>query len=437
MKQKLFVLSMDAMVREDVAYMLTKPNFRRLFEKRAEVERVRSVFPSITYPAHTTLMTGCRPGKHGIYNNVPFKDYEDNRKHWYLDSKVIRVEDLFAAAKRAGCTTASVYWPICGNNPNIDHIINEYFFFYPEEDTLDAFRKMGADETAIHAIQENRELLEARRRKEPGISFDPFIMGCTCSLIRNVQPDVLLVHNCVLDSARHRCGVFADGVTEALDKTDVWLGDVIRAMEDAGTLEDTNFVLLSDHGQQGYTRRIRLNVLLQKAGFLDVAPDGGVYDWQAFAQSNGMSGSVYLRDPGNKALYDQVYVFLQKLVDSGEYGFTRVYTTEEARQKYGTYGPFSFMVATDGKTSVSGEWTEDAVEVLGADEQKPLRATHGYEPEQGPQPVFMGRGPAFREGAVLANARMEDIAPTLAGILGQTMPQAEGRCLTELLAAKL
>ena len=197
--------------------------------------------------------------------------------------------------------------------------------------------------------------------------------------------------------------------------------------------EDTNFVLLSDHGQMGYTRRVRINSLFAKEGFLDVAPDGGVYDWQVFAQSNGMSASVYLRDPGNKALYDRVYRYLNQLVESGEYGFTRVYTTDEARQKYGTYGPFSFMLATDGKTSVSAEWTDDAIEILGADEQKPLRATHGHEPEMGPQPIFLGRGPAFREDAVLPNAQLMDIAPTLARILGQEMPEAEGSCLQELL----
>ena len=36
--QKLFVLSMDAMVREDIAYLETKPNFQKIMNKRAEVD---------------------------------------------------------------------------------------------------------------------------------------------------------------------------------------------------------------------------------------------------------------------------------------------------------------------------------------------------------------------------------------------------------------
>lgn len=434
MKQKLIVLSMDAMIFEDIAYMRTKPNFAKLFEKFAQIEHVRTIFPAITYPCHTTLLTGCNPGKHGIYNNVPFKDYEDHKKHWYLDSKVIRVEDLFAAAKRAGCTTASVYWPICGNNPNIDHIINEYFFFYPE-DPEDAFRRMGADEKALEIVRKNcseiRSFVETGSRRKG--MFDFFTMQCVCDMIRDVKPDVMLIHNSNPDSARHIGGVFGKELYESLDRTDAWLGDIIRAMEEAGTYDDTNFVLLSDHGQHDYDKRVRINVLLSQGGFLDVAPDGGVYDWQAYAQSNGMSASVYLRDPGNTALYEKVYRYLQKLVADEKYGFTRVYTTQEVKEKYGTYGPFSFMIATDGKTSISEAWTQEAVEILGADEQKPLQATHGHEPDLGHDPIFIARGPGFREGAVIQWAELRDIAPTLAKLLGQTLPQAEGQCLDALL----
>ena len=433
MKKKLFVLSLDALVHEDIPYLMTKPNFAAIMEKRAEVERVRSVFPAITYPAHTTLMTGCNPGKHGIYNNTPLFVHADGKTHWYLDSNAVRVEDLFAAAKRAGCTTASVYWPITGNNPNIDYIINEYFFFYPEEDSLEAFKKMGANEEAIKAIQENREELEGRRQKLEGRSYDQFLMDCACSLIRNVQPDVMLVHNCLPDSARHRHGVFSKGLEEALDQADQQLGEVVAAMKEAGVYDETNFIILSDHGQIDKEKRCHLNTLLAEGGFIDIAPDGTLYDWRAFAQSNGMSASVYLRDNDNKRLYEEVYAYLQKLVDEKKWGLTKVYTTEEAKEKYGTYGPFAFMLGTDGKTSLNQSLAKEAIEFYYEDQQGGLHGAHGHEPELGPQPVFLAHGPAFKEGAVLPRAELCDIAPTLARVLGQTLPEAEGKVLTELL----
>ena len=127
MKNKLFVLSIDALVREDIPYLETKPNFSRLMKDRAEVTHVTTVYPALTYPAHCSVITGCRPGKHGVIHNTPIKTYDDGMKHYYLYAKIIKAEDIFAAAKRAGCSTAAVYWPITGCDPNIDHIIDEYF----------------------------------------------------------------------------------------------------------------------------------------------------------------------------------------------------------------------------------------------------------------------------------------------------------------------
>lgn len=449
MKEKLFVLSMDAMVHEDVAYLMTKPNFSRLMAKRACVEKMRTIYPAITYPAHTSIVTGCNPGKHGIYNNQAFTPYKEHPAypHWYLNSSSVRVEDLFAAAKRAGCTTAAVYWPITGNNPNIDHVINEYFFPKPfaEFDTAEsAFARMGADEVALQAVRDNTHRLPqkppfaqapASRPLTLQLSqtFDDFIMGCACSLIRSVQPDVLLVHNCWLDDLRHRNGVFNDQVTAGLDQTDLWLGQVMDAMEQAGVLADTNFVILSDHGQMDFTRRIKFNVLLARGGFIDVAPNGSVYDWRAFGQANGMSVTVHLHDLEDKALWQRVYDYLKALAAEGTYGFNTVYTAQEVKEKYGQYGPFAFMVESDGSATFGDDYTEPLDSPVITDDYRLGNATHGYEPHKGPQPVFYATGPAFRENVTVPTGRVIDIAPTLARVLGQQMPQADGICMDMLL----
>lgn len=438
MKQKLFVLSMDAMVREDIAYLETKPNFAKIMAKRAEVTGVRSVYPASTYPAHTTLQTGCYPGKHGVRMNFQLKTVDDKIPHWARFSSDIEVETIFDAAKRAGCTTASVYWPITGNNPNIDYIINEYFFYYPgERDRIEeVFAGMGANEDALQAVRENLYLFPGRRNpKAPGGLnregvFDDFIMGCTCSLIRNVQPDVMLVHNCWLDSLRHRYGAFNEHVTGGLDATDAWLGDVIVAMEEAGVWEQTNFVILSDHGQRNYTRLVKLNVLLQQGGLQELAPNGTIYNWKAYSQSNGKSTTIFLADNTSEKLYQRVYDYLKQLQAEGKWGIEAIHTREELKERYNQYGPFSFMVEADEETEFDNALSGDAVKDLPDCE---VHGAHGYEPEKGPQPVFMGSGPAFREGAVLERAEMVDIAPTLAAVLGQTMPEADGRCLSELL----
>ncbi len=434
MRRKLFVLSMDAMVHEDVAKLAKKPNFARIMNKRAEVERVLSVYPASTYPAHTTLMTGCTPAKHGVWNNFPLKVENDGIPHWPLYHKLIDAEDIFAAAKRVGCTTAAVFWPITGCNPNIDHIINEYFFYYPEDkkDIEGVFRRMGADDVAIQAVRENidRFPFESKGGLQIDSLFDNFINGCTCSLIRSVQPDVLLVHNCWLDSLRHANGVFAERITEALDDMDNWLGEIIEAMEDAGVYENTDFVILSDHGQRNYSRTVSLNLLLKQGGFIDMAPDGNIYDWRAFAQSNGGSATIYLGNDQSAVLHQRVKEYLEQLKNEGNWGIREVYTREETLKNHGLYGPFSFMVEAESGTAFSGSLKGDVVNTLA---EGVVKAGHGYEPQYSAQPVFLASGKSFKEGAVLETARLIDIAPTLAAVLGTDLPQAEGRIMHELL----
>ena len=69
MKKKILVLSFDAMVGEDAEYLRNKPdsNFNRLMANCASVEKMYSVYPSITYPAHFTMASGCTPGTSGAY----------------------------------------------------------------------------------------------------------------------------------------------------------------------------------------------------------------------------------------------------------------------------------------------------------------------------------------------------------------------------------
>ena len=431
MKKKLFVLSVDAMIREDVACLEKLPNFQRILGSRAEVEKVCSVYPASTYPAHTTLMTGCYPGKHGVYSNFPLRTVPDGVSHWPLHSSSVFAEDLFAAAKRAGCTTAAVYWPITGRNPNIDHIINEYFFYYPEEKDRveEVFAAQGADAAALEAVRENMGLFP--KIPEPVTDlFDDFIMGCACSLIRNVQPDVLLVHNCLLDTVRHQSGVFGSHIKAALVRMDRWLGNVLVAMETAGVLEQTNFVILSDHGQMDVARTVNINVLFRQGGFLEVAPNETVYNWQAYGQSNGISTTVHLIDPTNEKLYDRVYRYLLQLRETGKYGIERIFTREDLAERYGQRGPYSFMLEAEPGTGFGNSWTGEPITVR---PEGKARGTHGHMPEKGPQPIFLAHGSGFRDGAAIEQAQLVDIAPTLAALLGQSLPEADGHVLSELL----
>ena len=72
-QSRVIVFSCDAMVYEDIKYLLeTSPRFAELFKKGSMVKRTRTIYPSVTYPCHTSMSTGCYPNKHGVTNNNVF-----------------------------------------------------------------------------------------------------------------------------------------------------------------------------------------------------------------------------------------------------------------------------------------------------------------------------------------------------------------------------
>ena len=435
MKKKIIVLSMDAMVTEDLAYLQQKPHFSRIFEHAATVGHVETIFPSITYPAHVSMMTGCRPGKTGVYTNFRHNVNPPGYPDWIINASEVSVENIFAAAKRAGLSTASVYWPVTGNDPNIDWNINELFFYLGEE-IEPHFREYGANDEAIEVILENLDRWPKPGPVSPVPSlergFDNFINGCMCSLIRRHQPDLLLAHNCILDTTRHRNGVFHDNVLKALDITDEWLGEIADALTDAGVYDDTDFILVSDHGQRNTVRNIRPNALLRRGGFLSSDEEGRIIDWKARAIPNGMSAYFTVKNH-DEAVRRELFDYLTALAADGVWGFKEVHSSEEIKERYGVYGDFDFVVNTDGYTSFIPLAKEPLVISHDLSDYRSGKATHGYFPEDGAQPVFVAAGPSFKPGAHIEKASVIDEAPTYAYLFGERLPEAEGRVLHELL----
>ena len=129
----------------------------------------------------------------------------------------------------------------------------------------------------------------------------------------------------------------------------------------------------------------------------------------------------------------EAQALLEQAAQDGLYGFQEVLTRSQARERYQLDGDFSFIVETDGYSAFSDDARRPILAEVDLTDYRYGRATHGYQPEKGPQPVFYARGAAFRDGASLDTAQIIDIAPTLAAALGLDLREAQGRVLTELL----
>lgn len=437
-KRRLLVYSVDALVGEDLEYLGGLPNFKKYFGGGASVGRAKSIYPTVTYPAHVSMITGCYPERTGVVSNYSgtILDKEDC---WQWFSDVIKVEDIFTAAHRAGYTTASIFWPVTGRHPDIDYLVDEYWMPFAGDTLRSSFETAGSSPEVLEIVEANAGLLppgyERTGRKNFCIQpyVDDFLIKCCTDIIRRFRPEVTFVHTGSIDDVRHKNGVFGDWMQAKLEYIDRTIGDIGAALEDIGELDNTDLFLVSDHGQRDIKRVLKPNILLRRLGYLESDERGKIKTWRACCRSNAMSSLVYLNDPNDSETRERLYADLIRMRDEGIYGFTDVLTREETRERWHLDGDFAFCLESDGYTSFSDSCRGALTAPIDVSDFKFGHGTHGYMPEKGPQPVLCARGPHIKDGAYLPDACIVDEAPTYAALLGVELPRAQGRALTELL----
>ncbi|MBQ8387830.1 MAG: alkaline phosphatase family protein [Clostridia bacterium] len=429
-QSRIIIFSCDALVGEDIEYLLKKPRFAELYARCASTESMRTIYPTVTYPCHTSMITGCYPEHHGVVNNMEFRPGQLKNIPWNWFADAVKCPDIFTAAKAKGLTTASVFWPVTACHPHIDYNIPEYWPQGEGDTQFDCFARAGTSrELWDRVVEPNIGGVTIRKHPET----DQFIIDCCRDIIKLYKPHILALHTGDVDAYRHASGLFNEQVTRGVEDTERWLFDLIEATKEAGVFEETNFFLISDHGQLDVVRSIKPNVILADHGLIDANADGSLADWRAYCHSTGLSAQIKLRDPNDRDTWQKVYELLRHMCDEGIYGISRVYTREEARAEEHLDGDFAFVIETDGYTSFSEDWNRPLIKQNTNSDYRFGKATHGHHPDRGPQPVFLGFGPDIREGVRIGRRSTVDEAPTYAKILGLDYPHADGRAMDEIL----
>lgn len=431
MKNKLVVISMDAMIQEDLLEAQKHPHFSEILENGAIVKRLKSIYPTLTYPCHTTMITGCYPDKHGIVTNT-VQQPGISQQPWQFYHNAVKCSDIHDVCKRAGYSTASVGWPVTGLHPHVDYLLDEAWPMgeFTKESFEQSYLETGTPLWLMESSVE-KHLWQRISKKQPGSSL--FLTNVSSEIIKQYSPDVITIHIGNVDSYRHNSGVFSSKVNEGIAESDRMLGQLIDAARVAGTYDRTNFVVTSDHGQMNVTRTTRVNALLVRNGFIQLDANGNVTDWKAWCFNCGMSAIVKVRDSHNIAYINQIYDFLKSLVTEGVWGFSSVKRVEETAQNDRLSGDFNFVLETDNYTEFIDSWSEPVISSYDLSEYGIAHGCHGYHPDKGPSPIFIGFGPAFKKGATLESAHLVDGAPTYAAIMGVELPDADGRVMGELL----
>ena len=64
------VISIDALITADIPRLRDLPNLGRVMKNASWARDILCVYPTLTYPCHASIATGCYPDRHGILTNT-------------------------------------------------------------------------------------------------------------------------------------------------------------------------------------------------------------------------------------------------------------------------------------------------------------------------------------------------------------------------------
>ena len=227
-QKRALVLSIDAMTDLDLEVAREYPHFSEILSHCAFATNVESVFPSLTYPCHVAMATGCAPMHTGIYNNEAFLP-DTFRRPWYFYASQIARPTIFAFAAKAGISTGCVMWPCMGKGP-IDTLVPEIWGETPDAPFLEPFCSAGSEAFIREIWPTVGEIAHGFHQPE----FDTFVCRIAEEVIRRRRPELLYVHMCQIDNAKHYRGLNSPERIRAIENTDALLGRLLAALEQEG-----------------------------------------------------------------------------------------------------------------------------------------------------------------------------------------------------------
>lgn len=394
---------------------LAIPRLRRLLADGAVAAGVVSVWPTVTYPAHATLVTGARPARHGVATNYPFDPDGARRGEWLWRADTIRTRTLWDATRAAGLVSAACYWPV---TVGADIDWNYPQLWRTKTDDDDALLRDAATRGLAAEMAAAIGKLPAEHRSDVERARG------AAWLLREKRPHLLLAYLTDLDSIQHAEGPFSRGSKAVLESIDAGVGRIVDA---ASPADQTTFVIASDHGFLPVSRLVRPYLVLAKAGLVELER-GRLKSWQAALMPAGGMCGVVLRRPDDPALRARVGEVLARAAADRSLGIERVYDQGDLARRGGFPGAaFALEAATGYELSPSLEGpVTDVARHLG---------THGYSPDRPEMHTsLVMAGAGVKRGAKLGIVSLLDVAPTIAALLGVTLPDAEGTVLSAALA---
>lgn len=390
------LISADALAKPDLSRISELSSFKWFTENGTFCDNMTTVFPTITYPVHTSAITGVLPDKHNISHNEPWQaDVPEDLRKWYWEIGDIGARTLWRAASEKGYKVASLLWPVSGKGfGSIRWDFPECMPLRGEKPIVKYLKYATKSWLAYTELKWGKERKSTKRA-----DVDDYCCFLTERLLEKKRPpELITIHFADTDFSRHDFGVGSKEDEKAILHTNDMIQRLINAVKKNGLEEKTVFIVMSDHGQENVVNGyIPLDKILCDAGI-------------GRAQSVGMGAYVYADDNAKAADYLKTH--------KEELHIEAILENEELRRMHAPKEVILAVQAAEGYGYVDRNCKCDH------------KGDHGFGVNHPTAKTFLWLcGGPFKKGEKLESADVVDIAPTISGLMGLNMPDCDGKSL--------
>jgi len=396
---------------------LPMPMLRQMAKDGAVSKGMIPINPTVTWPNHTTLITGVDASRHHLVANgllvVPEDGGPIQMKSDVDKSILVQAPTLYDIAAEHGLSIGQVDWVAVSGAKNIA-------WQFAQDPTMDS----PIVQDLIHDQLLTSEGVEHFSSKNPAWR-DQIWTDAAIDIIKRHTPDLLLVHLLETDTLQHRYAPLTPAAYAAYANADHCLSRIVAAVNAMGLRDRVNYIVASDHGFAEYRHVVRPNVYLKQKGLDHTGSSSSRTVW---VKAEGGDADVFVRGADKTKKISELAHDL-----AGMPGVEHVYSNKEA-QRLGmpatgttSQAPDLWLTALQGYAFEDGDTGEIENEV-------PARGQHGYlNTNPAMFALFVASGPGIRPGVVLPNFPNLQVAPTIAHILGLPLPEAQSTPLLQML----
>lgn len=395
------------------------PALRQVMWRGAHARAVRAIFPSLTYPSHTTLVTGALPARHGVWSNREVIPAED--PPWLKDASLIRVPALWDAVRAAGGTTASLNWPLTAGAA-IDWNLPDV---WPGSDrrVVEAMAAAGTPGLMAELEREATGRLSEENFSSKLLAHDIRLAGMAAYLYERYRPTLLLVHVEGVVQIQQEPDWRNPRRARAIACADVVVSLLLELIERTDAWDHTAIVVTGDHGMTEVHTQLRPNVWLVEAGLRPARLANGA-EWRATFHALGGCAFLRVTKPAgrNSAAVREV---LEGLPRGLRNTFRVVERDELDRLGSDPEAPFALAAAPgyviDSRTEPPDRHPNPGM-------------SHGHHPEVRDMDTgLVAAGAGIRPGAAAPELQLTCLAPLVAALLGLDFEAPDGDVPTGLL----